>query len=452
MSENTGNFKKPFFEKEPRPFDSAMPEFMAHETFKGLIPQDANPQLLEQLGHRTAKAWWSNARPTWKPRVLTALELLRQVPSAHFAKLAEVMQIALHAYYGPQKLSYFTTKDRVSKKAAEEPEQRFPPLFQEYLHGFEEVYRCIATIFAFAKEATFGQTHAHNTASWWLDQSAKTKASKLDSPIVLGPLPVNTLTEGYHRHYRNAIAHCRHRFTGRESAEMWDVNEKGRETWRQIVDYPFCQNQLEQLEMTISVMEAAYFLFAMNQGASLARATSQLPRPTMSREQRHSLIYTLAKEVYNLEVIDLIDEKDRLQITVKIIPNFDIPQVSQVIVGHATGARRFDVEMKVEELLLKNVVFGFVRALRRNLGPMPGVTVNVRDENAGDAGNLVLEAAQVEFLNSANDKIVGVDDISVASNSLALINVKFTMRSAPRRSWPKPPLIITPPEKRIIVP
>ncbi len=199
MAQTTEKFKKPFFTKESRPMSSAMPEFMAHETFGNWLPENADPELLEQLGHRTAKAWWSDQRPTWRPRVLTALELLRRVPNAEFGKLAEVIQIALHAYYGPQKLFYFTSKDRVSKEAAEEPEQRFPPLFQEYLHGFEDVYRCIATIFAFAKEATFGQTHTCKPASWWLEQSAKTKASKLNSPLLIGPLPVNSLVLASHQ-------------------------------------------------------------------------------------------------------------------------------------------------------------------------------------------------------------------------------------------------------------
>src|SRR5262249_53352108 len=153
---------------------------------------------------------------------------------------------------------------------------RFPPLLQEYLHGFEDVYRCIGTIFAFAKEAAFGQTQTCKTAAWWLTQSAKTKASKLDSPLVLGPLPVNTLVHGYDRHYRNAIAHSRYRFISRDQVEMWDVNEKGKETWRRVVDYQFCRDLLEDLETTIGVMEAAYFLFAMNNRGRLAHAASLL--------------------------------------------------------------------------------------------------------------------------------------------------------------------------------
>lgn len=166
MTDEATKFKKPYYEQDDSGPDSAMPEFMAHDLFGKLIPSSADPIVLEHLGRRTAAAWFSGKLKLWHKRVITAFELLRRVPGKEFPKLVEIIELTVQSYYAPQKVAYFTGKERKKKAIASEPDERFPALFQEYQHEFENLYRHVAAIFAFAKEAAFGQTLTVKPAQW----------------------------------------------------------------------------------------------------------------------------------------------------------------------------------------------------------------------------------------------------------------------------------------------
>src|SRR6184192_1290516 len=209
-----------------------MPQFMAYELFDDIIPDFPDTPFLQQLGQRCAAAWAAEALPAWKKRVRTAVELLMRVPASDSAKLIEIVLATMESYFAPQKSSYFTIRDRQDKEDSEEADVRFPALFQEYANKLESVYRHLGTIFAFAKDSVFSNPQTVKPSSFWLQLSAKTKISKLDSPLIIGTLPINTLVEGYDRHFRNAIAHLRYKCIDRELVEMWDVNDKNKETWR----------------------------------------------------------------------------------------------------------------------------------------------------------------------------------------------------------------------------
>jgi hypothetical protein len=447
-------FKKPYYEQDNRTRrdSEGMPLFMAYELFDDWIPDSADPSMLLQLGQRCATAWSVEALPKWRSRVLTAVELLLRISPNDSGKLVEIIIATMESYFAPQKSSYFTIKERLDKEDAEEAEVRFSALFQEYNNKLENVYRHLGTIFAFAKDSAFSNPSTVKSADWWLQQSAKTKISKLDSPVIIGSLPINILVEGYDRHFRNAIAHFRYKCINRELVEMWDVNEKGKETWRAQLFYADCKEKLRNLSLTISVMEAAYFLFAINNAVDLQAARMKMPAPQMDAEERRLVIYEVAHRTYNLDVQDLMDDGSGLVIDAHIIKNHDIPQTSKVYVGGDKWAKSFDVEQRVESIELKRVVFGFLRTLRRNLGTIPSITVSIKDEDGNNAGRVVVDQSQLDFLATANDSAVGVDSLPSVENTIRPVMVKFTHRSRPRRFVPKPPAILTPPEKRIIIP
>jgi hypothetical protein len=131
MLDDSTNFKKPYYEKDAAGPSMAVPEFMAHDLFRDLIPKLADPLLLEHLARHTAAAWSSGSLAEWHKRVMTAFDLLQRVPSNDIPKLDEIIELTVQAYYGPQKVAFFTAKDRLDKAGAPEPEQRFPALFLE---------------------------------------------------------------------------------------------------------------------------------------------------------------------------------------------------------------------------------------------------------------------------------------------------------------------------------
>jgi hypothetical protein len=453
VTKDSSQFKKPYYEADKTvPRESAMPEFMAYELFGRWIPESPDTLALEQLGNRCAAAWASGHLGAWAKRVVTALELLCSVPANDTSKLVEIVLETVQSYFAPQKSLYFTVKDRKEKEQAAEAEERFPALFQEYHNKLENVYRHLGTIFSFAKDAVFSNAHAMNSASWWLQQSAKTKLSKLDSPLVLGSCPLNTLVEGYDRHFRNSIAHHRYTFLDREHVEMWDTNEKGKETWREQLSYEDCEEKLRQLSATISVMEAAYFLFAMNNSLALRRARGNAPVPQISLEERKDLIYVTGKKLYNLEVNGIQDDGSSLTVVTKIIPNFDIPQTSKVYIGGDSWSKAYEVPQTIEPIALNRVAFGYIRNLRRYLGEMKQLTLEIKDETGQDAGRIVMNHDQLEFVQTANDRIVAPENLPTVENTLRPLTVKFTHRGQPRRHRPEPPTILTPPEKKIILP
>lgn len=451
MTNDSKGFKKPYYEKDVAGPGMAVPEFMAHDLFKDLIPEPADPMLLEHLARHTAAAWSSGNLDEWRRRVMTAFDLLKRVPSKDTAKLDEIIELTVQAYYGPQKAAFFTAKDRQDKAKAPEPEQRFPALFQEYQNSLENLFRHIATIFAFAKDAAFGHMQTVKSAPWWLGQSAKAKAEKLNSPMILGELPLNTLTEGYDRHFRNAIAHVRYRFLDDDTVEMWDTNENGKETWRETLTYEECEHRHQKIAETVRVMESAYFLYEMNTGHLPSTAIGDSAKQ-QSTEERHNLIYMLAKRRYNLEVVGLEDDEAALRITAKIIPNFALAQTSKVYVGGDSWARSYDIEQTVDSVPLKRVAFGYIRALRKNIGELPEVTLTVQDDKGADAGRLVVQHDHVEFLNTANESKVPVEVLPCVENTLRAIDLRFTRRGAPRPSRPAPSRIVLPPPKRIVIP
>ena len=202
---------------------------------------------------------------------------------------------------------------------------------------------------------------------------------------------------------------------------------------------------------TISVMEAAYFLYEMN-GGHLAAGAVDAAHPQRSTEERHNLVYILAKKRYNLDVIDLQDDGASLSIIAKIVPNFTIPQTSKVYIGGDSWAKSYDVEQTVQAVPLNRVAFGYIRALRKNLGELTCLTLEIQDENGADAGRIVLAHDQIEFLNTVDDSKVPVETLATEENSLRPLEVKFTQRGAPHPSRPEPSRLIVPPAKRIIVP
>jgi len=163
------------------------------------------------------------------------------------------------------------------------------------------------------------------------------------------------------------------------------------------------------------------------------------------------MIYEVAHRTYNLDVQDLTDDGG-LVIYAQIIKNYDIPQTSKVYTGGDKWAKSFDVEQRVESIELKRVVFGFLRTLRRNLGTIPNINVSIKDEDGNDAGRVVVDRAQLDFLASANDSAVGVDSLPSVENTIRPVMVKFTHHGRPQRFVPKPPIILTPPEKKIVIP
>ncbi len=440
----TKKFTPPFYEKQGLRRELAVPEFMAHQAFGSLIPSGTDPYYMQHLAHRTMGAWvWGDLR-AWKVRVLTGLELLERVPSRHFVKLARLLSIAMGTYYGPQKMSFFQRKSRHEQEKGEEPELRFTSLFTQYQYDLENLYRHASVPYAFAKEALFNGAYASKPEKWFVDQSSKKKAAILDSPISLSAGPVNSLTEGYDRHFRNAIAHSRFRFLNRETVEMWDVNEKGIETWRENLTYEKCRDKLENLEATITAMEAAYFLFVMQNHKKLVATEKFSANRVGSEEERDSLIYDSAKIRYQLEVTDIVPEGDSLSIKAKIVPNFDIPQTSEIIMGGPSGPSRFEVEIKVFEVGLPQVVFGFIRNIYPVLHNIGQLTVQIRDTSSNDAGKVVLSKQQLELLAKADESVVPVEALPSKHNSLSALKVKFSLHGKPRPKRSEPPRIVIP--------
>jgi len=297
----------------------------------------------------------------------------------------------------------------------------------------------------------FAHTHTVKSTVWWLEQSAKTKAEKLNSPMILGGLPLNTLIHGYDRHFRNAIAHVRYRFVNHDTAEMWDINEQGKETWRKTLSYVDCEHRHQMMAESVRVMESGYFLYEMNTGHFASGSIDDTAKE-LSTEERHNLIYMLAKRRYNLEVIGLHDDGGSLKITAKIIPNFALAQTSKIYVGGDSWARSYDVEQKVDSVPLNRVAFGYIRALRKNIGELAGVTLIVQDDKGADAGRLVLQRDQVEFLNTADDSKALVESLPAEENTLRAMELRFTRRGAPRPSRPELSRIVLPPSKKIVIP
>jgi hypothetical protein len=101
---------------------------------------------------------------------------------------------------------------------------------------------------------------------------------------------------------------------------------------------------------------------------------------------------------------------------------------------------------------LNQVAFGYIRALRKNIGELTGVTLVVEDEKGADPGRLILKHDQVEFLNTADDFKVRVESLPAEENTLRAVELRFTHRGAPRPSRPEPSRIVLPPSKKIVVP
>lgn len=425
---------------------------MAYELFGSLLPNLPDSYLLEQLGHRTAGAWAKESLKLWQRQVVTALELLERVPASYFGKLAELISLTIGSYYGPQKAAYFRSKDVQEKEKEEEPEIRFTAIFTQYLHDFENLYRHIASIYAFAKDALFGGMHAGRPANWYLEQSAKTKVGKLDSPVSLSSGPVAGLIRGYDRHFRNSIAHSFFRFIGCGTVEMWDKNEKGKETWRSTLTFEDCEAKLETLNLTISALEAAYFLFVMRHRSQLFSAAPMPRPPLMSVQERNDAIFITAQSYYQLEIVDINQNVSALSVRAKIIRNFDIPQTESFYVGGPSGASAYDVELTVFEVELPKVVFGFVRNIFPLLAGIEELSVNIVDHDGKDSGRLVLSKEQLEYMAKADDKKMPLESIPTKENTLSQIRMKFSHRGRPYPKKPAQTRIFAPPPKKIFIP
>jgi hypothetical protein len=452
LPEKSDKFRPPYFTDGAPQFESDMPVFMAYEAFGQLIPDGADPYYLRMLGDRTAGAWAQSALARWRNKVMVGFELLERVPPEFFHKLADLTQLTMTAYREPQKLAFFASKDRQSKEKEEEPEVRFPSLLNEYLHQFESVYRHIASVFAFAKEAVFHNPHAGKLATWYLEQSAKTKAAKLDTLVTLAAGSISTLIEGYERHFRNAIAHSGFRFIDRDTVEMWDINDKMRETWRERLSYEECEAKLKALRSTVTAMEAAYFLFVMNNHSRLPWQRANAHISKLSREELNELIYVLCRQHYDMDIIEVRAAGRTLCIETKLIPNFTIPQTRKVYIGGPKGAQAFDIEVRVIEVPLPNVVFGLLRNVTHAIEGIEEVTLCVQDAEANAAARVCLRGNQVEVLKNTDPDKLPVEEIECTEKVLANLSVKYTIQERPKPAVRKPPTIILPPEKKIIIP
>jgi hypothetical protein len=297
--------------------------------------------------------------------------------------------------------------------------EKFMRLMQYYAGLFEGAYRCLSSGFALAKII-----HNGNAIPEDLSAFIQTKVTKHievlmdDEGAVIPALP--ELCKGCNRHLRNGISHNRWKMLGRKLIEIWDMNGKGKITWKQKYNEEALEREVETLNRTVDAMDLAVLVYVNNM-CNRVKGTVAIPPGLYDDVVIKDLIEDVSME-FGLfaDSCEYNEMTNSLTIHVYVPNNLDIAQESEIVEG-STPPRFYKVSVVVYEDKVIYSMLNMLLVAARAMHSYSRVTFRVSDEVKGDLGTFTFTPEQLKKFSEGYH-----DVIENELSPLALHTVRIT--------------------------